>query len=197
MSNTKTYLEEDKMFHIYNHAVGKDNFFNTADNYHFFLLKLKEYLQYYIDVYAYCLMPNHFHFVIKVKEREVVVNEYLKKAVANKSKIKELDFVPKLVSRQFGHFFNSYAQAYNKENYRRGSLFKNRFNREPIEDENYLKKVIIYTHKNPVEAGFVNEPADWKYSSYRSIVSKKPTLIKRSEVIELFENLENFIFCHK
>jgi len=77
-----------------------------------------------------------------------------------------------------------------------GSLFKNRFNREPIEDENYLKKVIIYIHNNPVEAGFVKKQSEWKYSSYNSIISNKTTLLKRREVIELFEDLENFIFCH-
>jgi len=78
MANTKTPLEADKMFHIYNHAVGKDNFFNSSDNYNFFLLKLKKYLQNYIDIYAYCLMPNHFHFVIKVKSEKIILNEFTK-----------------------------------------------------------------------------------------------------------------------
>ncbi|RLD81735.1 MAG: hypothetical protein DRJ10_05820 [Bacteroidetes bacterium] len=196
MANTKTPLEADKMFHIYNHAVGKDNFFNSSENYGFFLLKLKEYLQNYIDIYAYCLMPNHFHLVIKVKNEKDIVNEYLKKVSAKESKIKELNFIPNIISRQFGHFFNSYAQAYNKENGRMGSLFTNRFKREPIEDEIYLKKVIIYKHKNPVEAGFVELTSEWEFSSYNSIISKKETLIKRSEVINLFDDLNNFIFCH-
>jgi len=203
MANTKTPLEADKMFHIYNHAVGKENFFNSTDNYNFFLLKFKKYLQNYIDIYAYCLMPNHFHFVIKVKSKEYIINElnrlnrptrFLKPRRSYNSETE--NFIPKIISRQFSHFFNSYAKAYNKKNNRMGSLFKNRFNREPIEDENYLKKVIIYIHNNPVEAGFVKKQSEWKYSSYNSIISNKTTLLKRREVIELFEDLENFIFCH-
>ncbi|OQY03776.1 MAG: hypothetical protein B6I20_04335 [Bacteroidetes bacterium 4572_117] len=197
MANTKTPLESDKMFHIYNHAVGNDNFFNSDENYSFFLLKLKEYLQNYIDIYAYCLMPNHFHIIIKVKREEDVINEYRKKKSIKESRIKELNFVPNVVSRQFGHLFNSYAQAYNKENSRMGSLFTNRFKREPIEDEVYLKTVITYTHKNPVEAGFVKMASEWKFSSYNSIISKKETLLKRSEVINLFDDIENFIYCHR
>ncbi len=197
MANTKTPLESDKMFHIYNHAVGNDNFFNSDENYSFFLLKLKEYLQNYIDIYAYCLMPNHFHIIIKVKREEDVINEYRKKKSIKESRIKELNFVPNVVSRQFGHLFNSYAQAYNKENSRMGSLFTNRFKREPIEDEVYLRKAIIYTHENPVEAGLTEIASEWKFSSYNSIISKKETLLKRSEVINLFDDIENFIYCHR
>jgi len=204
MANTKTPLEANKMFHIYNHAVGNDNFFNSNDNYSFFLLKLKQYLQNYIDIYAYCLMPNHFHFVIKVKSEKAILNEmdrptrFSKPRRSNKSdKSQTENFIPNIISRQFSHFFNSYAKAYNKENGRIGSLFKNRFNREPIEDEIYLKKVIIYTHNNPVEAGITEIASEWKYSSYNSIISKKATLLKRSEVINLFDDLKNFIFCHQ
>jgi len=196
MANTKTPLEADKIFHIYNHAVGKDNFFNSSENYSFFLLKLKEYLQNYIDIYAYCLMPNHFHFVIKVKSEKIVLNEFVRPTRFSKPRRSDIA-VPNIISRQFSHFFNSYAKAYNKENNRMGSLFKNRFNREPIEDEIYLKKAIIYTHKNPVEADFVKIASEWKFSSYNSIISKKETLLKRSEVIDLFEDIENFIFCHR
>ncbi len=203
MANTKTLLEADKMFHIYNHAVGKDNFFNSSENYRFFLLKLKEYLQNYIDIYAYCLMPNHFHFVIKVKNGKIVLNEFARATRFSKppksdrsDMSKSENFIPNILSRQFSHFFNSYAKAYNKENNRMGSLFTNRFKREPIEDQVYLKNVIIYTHNNPIEAGFVEKPSEWKFSSYNSIISKKETLLKRSEVINMFDDIENFIYCH-
>jgi len=202
MANTKTPLEADKMFHIYNHAVGKDNFFNSSENYNFFLLKFKKYLQNYIDVYAYCLMPNHFHFVIKVKSETMILNEFNNPTSLPSGrptrflKHRRSNTVSNIISQKFSHFFNSYAQAYNKENGRMGSLFTNRFKREPIKDEIYLKKVIVYVHNNPVEAGFVKKQSEWKYSSYNSIISKKTTLIKRSEVIDLFEDIGNFIFCH-
>ena len=195
MANTKTPLEADKMFHVYNHAVGNDVFFKTSENYRFFLQKLKEYLQNYIDIYAYCLMPNHFHLVIKIKSENVVLTEFASPTRVLNPRRADIT-VPKIISQKFSHFFNSYAQAYNKENNRMGSLFANRFKREPIEDETYLKKAIIYTHNNPVEAGLVEKISEWKFSSYNSILSKKETLLKRNEVINLFEDLDNFIVCH-
>lgn len=60
----------------------------------------------------------------------------------------------------------------------------------------YLQRLICYVHQNPVEAGFVFQPEQWKYSSYNAIVSSNQTLVARQEVIELFGDLENFIYCN-
>jgi putative transposase len=84
-------------------------------------------------------MPNHFHFVIKVKSKNKIVNEYLKKASTKGSKINELDFVSRFVSRQFSHLFNSYAQTYNKVNHRMGSLFKIGLTGNPLRMKIILK----------------------------------------------------------
>ena len=196
MAELRSLLEPNKFYHIYNHAVGKDNLFNSSDNFSFFLKKMKLFLENYINVYAYCLMPNHFHFVIQVKERRVILDEYRKKANFKESNINELDFISMFLSRQFGNLFNSYAQAYNKVNRRMGSLFTNRFKRQVIEDEEYLKTIIVYTHNNPVKAKMVKTAKDWKFSSYNSILSSKDNFVKRNEVIELFDDVENFIYCH-
>ena len=196
MANTKTLLEADQYFHIFNHAVGEENLFNHEANYIFFLQKLKEYLQYYVDFYAYCLMPNHFHLIVRIKGSERIFAELRKKSRFVESKAKEQDFIAKSVSQRFSNLYNSYAQAYNKENNRKGSLFNNRFKREPIVNEEYLRKVIVYVHNNPVTAGISPTPDSWPFSSFNSICSKSPSLIKRKEVIELFEDLNNFKFCH-
>ncbi len=70
------------------------------------------------------------------------------------------------------------------------------FKRKIVNDDDYLLKLINYIHLNPVSHNFVQKPEDWKYSSYNSILSKKPTLVKRGEIIELFGDEENFKFCH-
>ncbi len=60
----------------------------------------------------------------------------------------------------------------------------------------YLRKLICYIHQNPVKAGFSNKCDDWKYSSYQALVGLQQTLIPRKEIINLFGDLQNFIYCH-
>ena len=103
----------------------------------------------------------------------------------------------KLLSQQFSHFFNSYTQAYNKQQDRKGNLFIHRFNRKKIVSKNYLQKVIHYVHLNPVTADLTEFPEQWKFSSYNSIISEKRTLIEKVKVLDLFSDKENFISYHK
>lgn len=101
------------------------------------------------------------------------------------------------ISRQFSNFFNAYAKAFNKQHNRKGSLFMKPFKRKRIEDEKYLRRVVHYIHYNPVKARLVNELADWKYSSFPSLISNRKTKLCREEVITLFECRSNFMYCHQ
>ncbi len=199
MADTKTSLEADYSYHIYNHAVGNELLFRTEENYSFFLKKLKKYLSPFVDIFAYCLIPNHFHLIIRVKSEREVLNVYQQiknEKVGEKLTEENFCFVPEIISLQFSHFFNSYAQAFNKENQRKGSLFSNRYKRIQIRNEEYLKRLIIYIHKNPVTHSLADKPNEWRFSSYNTINSEKESILIRSEVIELFDDLENFNYCH-
>ena len=195
MADPKIPLEGDRFYHIYNHAVGNELFFKSDENYNFFLRRFKKHVHPYAELYAYCLMSNHFHFVVKVKpEKEVLFAYKYKRELQSKRIVKSN--VPDILSQAFSNYFNSYAQAYNKENNRMGSLFVNRFKRIHIDSENYLKRLIIYVHHNPKSAGLVSKIGDWKYSSYNAICSTQKTLVARNEVVELFDNLDNFKAVH-
>ncbi len=66
-------LEPDKFYQIYNHAIGKENFFESDSDYKWFLEKFREYVVPVSEVYSFCLMPNHFHFVMRIKsEKEII-----------------------------------------------------------------------------------------------------------------------------
>ena len=80
-----------------------------------------------------------------------------------------------------------------KENNRHGALIESPFKRKLISREDYLRNCIIYIHRNPENEDFTNYP----YSSFKSIVSKSKTALKRNESIELFDDIENFILCHQ
>ncbi|HBX51643.1 MAG: hypothetical protein A2W98_02260 [Bacteroidetes bacterium GWF2_33_38] len=185
-------LEPEKYYHIYNHAVGNSNLFETEDNYYFFLEKYKQYISPYVDTFAYCLMPNHFHLAVRIKD----LTGFENLDIPTLTKFDE-DSFSEFVSKQFSNFFSSYSQAFNKQQSRRGSLFERPFKRKHITTDEYFKILIHYIHYNPVHLEFVNDLRDWKYSSYESYFSSKTTLIKRDEAISWFGDVKNFEEFHK
>ena len=66
-------LEPDHFYHIYNHANGIENLFRTEDNYHYFLKKYHQHISPIAETWAYCLMPNHFHFLVRIKEEKDLI----------------------------------------------------------------------------------------------------------------------------
>ncbi|HUH25396.1 MAG TPA: hypothetical protein VLY87_02100 [Flavobacterium sp.] len=100
-------------------------------------------------------------------------------------------------SIQFGHLFNAYTQAINKKFKRTGNLFEKPFERKMIDSDKYFQNLIFYIHNNPVVHGFTNNINNYAWSSYQTILSNKPTNLKRDKVIEYYDDLENFIFFHE
>ena len=164
-------LEKDGYYHIYNRGINSCLIFENDENKKFFLKQLAKYLIDKISIFAYCLMDNHFHIVIQLNENE------------------------EIVTQAFSNFFNSYAKAFNKQIGRTGSLFEKHFKRIKLNDEDYLKQLIIYVHLNPKHHLDLNFQ-DYKFSSYQAFISDKETKIEREEVLELFGGIENFVFCH-
>lgn len=193
-------LEPSKYYHIYNHANGSENLFRNDGNYHFFLKKYSFYISPIADTYAWCLMPNHFHLLVKIKEESELQLLYDK---INQAKNPQGLASPiarqnlgGLISQQFSNLFNSYTKSYNKVYKRRGSLFIPNFKRKGINSGNYLLNVIRYIHRNPIHHGFCKKPDDWAFTSYHSILNENPAFKTRNEIIGLFDSKENFIASH-
>jgi REP element-mobilizing transposase RayT len=91
-------METGQSYHIYKLANGSENLFREEENYRFFLQQFQKHLLGVVDPYAYCLMPNHFHFLIQIKTGS---NE-------------------KLASQAFSNLFNSYVKAFNKQQNKSG-----------------------------------------------------------------------------
>ncbi len=194
MKNYIPQLECDKYYHIYNHAVGSDNLFKIEANYNFFLKKYAKYISPIVDTFAYCLMPNHFHFAVRVKEEKELIKYF--------SEIKGKDLtglqnLSGLLSQQFSNLFNSYTKSLNKQQKRQGNLFRRPFKRIHIDSNDYFREIIHYIHFNPVHHGFVKDLREWKHSSFDSFFSEKATLLKRDEVIDWFDDKDNFYAFHK
>src|SRR5699024_5814811 len=169
-------------YHVYNRGNNQQNIFLEEKNYTFFLKRWDEYLGKYLDVWAYCLMPNHFHFAIQIRDE----NCFPISAGINK-----------FLEGQFKRLFSSYTLSFNKVYDRRGSLFQKSFKRTKVDSENYLLILIHYIHHNPIHHHFTDDYTDWDYSSYTSILGKQPTKLRRKEVLKLFDGKESFTTYHE
>ena len=189
MSKFHPPFEPNKVYHVFNHAVGSENLFREPDNYRYFLEKFKRHIVPISKVYAFALLPNHFHFTLKIKSKEEIFEK------SNKTLVTEKDY-SEFISQQFSNLFNAYAKAFNKKYDRRGALFIDYVKRSSVEDKDYFKHLIRYIHYNPVHHGFCNLLHNWYYTSYHAFLSDKPSIIERETILKFFDGKDNFIKYH-
>jgi REP element-mobilizing transposase RayT len=168
-------FEPDTFFHVYNRAVGMENLFRTEENFRYFLTKYEAYTENVWDTYAYCLMPNHFHFLVKIKSLDT-----LRKLTGF------VDVTHEFVMQKFSNFLNAYAKAYNRRYGRKGALFLDFTKRKAVKYDQYLVVLINYIHQNPVHHGYCRFVDEWIYSSYQACLSEKDSKIKRQEILDFF-----------
>ena len=134
-------LEPGRMYHIWTHANGDENLFREDKNYTYFLEKYSRYIEPVAETFAYCLMPNHLHLMVRVKDEEEVLKFLRVKRSNPKLTLQGFETLggfSNVISRQFSHLFNGYTQAYNKVYDRKGSLFIPNFKRKLIDSDIYF-----------------------------------------------------------
>lgn len=183
-----TKFEEGKFYHIYNRAIDRQLMFKSVENYSYFIKRFDFYLSDIIQVYAYCLLDNHFHFLIRI------VDDL--KQIKKLKQIKTDLSIHEIVSKQFRLFFQSYAMSFNKQHNRIGTLFQTPFKRVLIEDFSHLTHLIFYIHSNPQKHNLINDFRNWRWSSYVRLISDAETKLFRKEVMELFGEKSQFVDFH-
>jgi putative transposase len=182
-------LESGNYYHIYNRGNNSETIFKETRNYEHFLNLYNSHIEPIADTFAWCLMKNHFHLLVRIKTIEEIIQAKKAEEPAETKKI----IAP---HQSFGNLFNAYSKAINKGYDRHGALFERPFKRKLINNDTYLQNVIKYIHYNPVKHGICDHPITYPWSSYLTCVSEKSTKLKRDQVISLFENLENFKQAH-
>jgi len=183
---TNIPLEPGHYYHIYNRGNNRENIFIEERNYRYFMQLYQKYILPACDTFAYCLLRNHFHILVRVKELENQTSEVSKTS----------EVFSKTVTQQFSNFFNSYTKSINATYKRSGSLFQNRFGRIEVDSDRYFAQLIHYIHFNPQKHGFVEDFRQYPFSSYQAIVSEKPTNLSRNEVLVWFQGKKNFVNIH-
>jgi len=161
---------QGQYYHIYNRGAGKAKIFFNDGNYQYLLRLIKEYApKFGVAVIAYCLMPNHYHFLFR-QETETLLSKFMQV------------------------LFNAYVQALNLQQGRTGTLFEGRFKHKRVDTWEYLIILCRYIHRNPVKAGLVTKPEDWAYSNYREwIGARDGTLVDKVFVQDHFSSAEEYV----
>jgi len=200
MKKHQIELEPGKFYHIYNRGNNSERIFFNEGNYHFFLRRYNEALSHLVETYAFCLLPNHFHFLIRVKDlptKALHLEDAKLLATTQKSFPQDAKLLALNPSSAFHRLFTSYSKAINKQQNRHGSLFENPFKRIEITSDEYLKNLIIYIHTNPQLHGFVKDFRIYKWSSYNDIILNNPAIQYKPDLIKWFENNMNYKLCHE
>ena len=179
-----TKFELGKYYHVYNRTVDRKPMFTLDKNYGFFLQRADFYLSPVLEVYAWCLMNNHFHLLVRILESLTF------------EKSTTLDDPHKIVSHCFGKLFQSYAMAFNNQENRVGSLFQNPFKRALVDNDAYFTNMVYYIHSNPQTHGFVDDFRTYPWSSYGRIIDPKPSKLKKDQVLDWFGGKDKYIDYH-
>ncbi len=155
-------FEEDCIYHVYNQGNNKQQLFFTPENYVHFLQYYRKFVAPNTDTLAYCLMPNHFHFLISTKSSSLIPKT-----------VGSLDL--SALSNGIRTMLSSYTQSINRQQDSTGSLFRQKTKAKLIDNGsfNYSFTAFHYIHLNPLVSNLVSKLEDWEYSSYRDYTGKR------------------------
>lgn len=184
-------FEKGHIYHIYNQGNNGQKIFFGRENYLFFLRKMRIYILPYTDIFAWCLMPNHFHLMVLVNEVTVGVapddNTEIKPSASLKA-TPTVDSKMRTFNDSIGIMLRSYTNAINKKFDRSGKLFREKTKAECVTcsdgitpsffntssgaqinmidpEKQYPEMCFQYIHQNPVKAGLAKNAVDWEFSS--------------------------------
>ncbi len=152
-------LTEGYIYHVYNRGNNKQPIFFSEENYLYFLKSVQKTIAQCSDILCWCLMPNHFHFLIHANADSVI-------------EIKDGSFPRQQFSQSIKQLLSSYTKAINKQNDSTGSLFQQKTKAICVMDSHkyYGATVFYYLHQNPMKAGLVHKMEDWEYSSFKDYI---------------------------
>jgi putative transposase len=185
MPSRQTILATDETYHIFNRSLRQTPLFTNRREFNIFLMAARYYLQvdppvkfsYYrqqpnryelnfdktlVKVIAYCLMPDHYHFILTQLEEDGIKT-----------------FIHRLA--------NSYSHYFNIKHDQRGPVFESRFKAIRVKTQDQLIHLSRYLHLNPVTSYLVEDPEDYDYSSYKFYLGKE-----RSDFLDLADVMVDF-----
>jgi putative transposase len=176
------HFEPNHIYHVYNRGNNKVKIFFTPANYLFLLKKIKAEWVGSCDILSYCLMPNHFHFMLRPKPEGCAY-------ITQQGKQSNLQVLSKII----GKTLSSYTQAINIQNEATGTLFQKKTKAKCLTDipfkitgntsSDYLTNCFYYIHQNPIEAKLVTDLKLWPYSSWPDYYGYREGALCNKEIL--------------
>jgi REP element-mobilizing transposase RayT len=162
MSRRDAVFVEGGYYHIYNRGCNQVTIFRERENYRYLLRLIAEATgSNDISTVAFCLMPNHYHFLFS-QNSERPISVAMQQA------------------------FNAYVKAFNSRLNRTGTLFEGAFKAKKIRGEDYLAHLCRYIHRNPLDAGLVGSIDEWEFSDYLEWIGKRNRFLGRRAIVTPF-----------
>jgi len=160
---------QNQYYHIYNRGAHGELIFREDENYYYVIDRMKKYIKDFdLTVIAYCLMPNHYHMLVRQNSEH------------------RAGLLPQRV-------FNSYTKAYNIRYSHSDTLFEGPYKAAQVTQESHLRHLCRYIHANPVKDGLVDNLEDWPFSNYLDWIGKRQgTLVDREFVEGMFHGAAEY-----
>ncbi len=171
-------LRKDKLYHVYNRGLNKQQIFFCQRDYEKFYDGISKYRGRFpdIEIFAWCFLPNHFHFLM--------IDHSSNSKSSNWSR--DLSKFMQKLQQSYATFFNAkYGESVKKG--LKGPIFEGRFKAKPVEDEDYLYHLKRYIEWNAVKHDIVDKPEEWTYSSYAPKMYEEGPCFEKSEFDPYFE----------
>jgi REP element-mobilizing transposase RayT len=161
-------LEPGKYYHVYNRAKNGDPLFDDEEAFRFFLKLYQAHVLPIAETYAYCMLSDHLHFLIRIRE----------------------DATGGLF-KNFALLFNGYSKGYNRHHRKEGKVFMYKIKRKEIRSTADFLELIRYVNQNPWRHGATEHPANYRFSSFRATMTCGPTMVAKERVQVWFGSHEN------
>lgn len=162
---------QDFIYHVYNQANNKERIFLDDEDYVYFLGRARRWIAESADILAYCVMPNHFHFLVHMNSKSVEM-------------VKVGSLSLKGVSNGLRLLQSQYAQYFNRKYDRSGSIFRPKAKWKLLNSStnDHATSCFNYIHDNPVRAGLSKSNKSWAYSSLAEFLGRNDNVLVNQQL---------------
>ena len=166
------------IYHVCTRGNNREDIFLAEHDRRRFLGLLEVRVSPRADIFAYCLLPNHLHLLLRFADITIAGR------------------TPVPPSQCLSNLLNAYARSFNQDHGRTGALFQRPFRRVLIQNQAQLAHVVVYIHTNPERHGLTPDFRQWRFSSYATLLASGKTALVRDEVLAWFGGRAGFEAAH-
>jgi len=173
-------FDANALYHVYNRGNNQQTLFHNDEDYHSFLRYTRQFILPHTHILAWCLMPNHFHFLLSTTDESIVEK-------------KSGGLVLQQLTYGIKQLLSSYTKSFNVRDKRSGNLFQQKTKAKSLKDHtsDYSQTAFFYIHQNPWVAKIVSSIEEWPYSSYPDFIGSREGTIVNKHLAQRLLNINS------